>query len=78
MQHPVSFDDQEGSEEDLNNRPSEADRNNDSEISVVEDDDYTKFEKWIEEMFQEALDGVHQDNFIQINALRYKFLHILS
>jgi hypothetical protein len=47
LQHPVSFDDEEGSEEDLNNRPSEADRDNDSEISVVEDDDYTKFEKQV-------------------------------
>ena len=45
LQHAVSFDDDEGSEEDLNNRPSEADHDNDSEISVVEDDDYTKFEK---------------------------------
>ncbi|VAI51266.1 unnamed protein product [Triticum turgidum subsp. durum] len=73
LQHAVSFDDDEGSEEDSNNRPSEADRDNDSEISVVEDDDYTKFEKEVEETFQRALDGVHQDNLIlEINALRYK------
>ncbi|KAF7091956.1 hypothetical protein CFC21_094492 [Triticum aestivum] len=74
LQHAVSFDDDEGSEEDLNNRPSEADRDNDSEISVVEDDDYTKFEKEVEETFQRALDGVHQDNLIlEINALRLSY-----
>uniref|UniRef100_A0A453Q0H8 Translation initiation factor eIF2B subunit epsilon n=3 Tax=Aegilops tauschii subsp. strangulata TaxID=200361 RepID=A0A453Q0H8_AEGTS len=74
LQHAVSFDDDEGSEEDLNNRPSEADHDNDSEISVVEDDDYTKFEKEVEETFQRALDGVHQDNLIlEINALRLSY-----
>jgi hypothetical protein len=45
LQHAVSVDGDVGSEEDLNNHPSEADRDNDSEISVIEDDDYTKFEK---------------------------------
>ncbi|KAM3254553.1 hypothetical protein ACQJBY_048199 [Aegilops geniculata] len=72
LQHAVSVDGDVGSEEDLNNRPSEADRDNDSEISVIEDDDYTKFEKEVEETFQRAVDGVHQDNLIlEINALRY-------
>ena len=45
MQHAISVDDVDGSEEDSSNRPHEADHDNDSEISVVEDDDYTKFEK---------------------------------
>jgi hypothetical protein len=45
LQHAISVDDVDGSEEDLNNRLREADHDNDSEITVVEDDDYTKFEK---------------------------------
>ncbi|KAM3272502.1 hypothetical protein ACQJBY_042566 [Aegilops geniculata] len=74
LQHAVSVDGDVGSEEDLNNRPSEADRDNDSEISVIEDDDYTKFEKEVEETFQRAVDGVHQDNLIlEINALRLSY-----
>ncbi|XP_006648090.2 translation initiation factor eIF-2B subunit epsilon isoform X1 [Oryza brachyantha] len=75
LQHAASFDDDDdGSEDDLNNRPTVLDQDDDSDVSVAEDDDYSKFEKEVEETFQRALDGIHQDNLIlEINALRLSY-----
>uniref|UniRef100_A0A0E0CSY5 Translation initiation factor eIF2B subunit epsilon n=1 Tax=Oryza meridionalis TaxID=40149 RepID=A0A0E0CSY5_9ORYZ len=75
LQHAASFDDDDdGSEDDFKNRPTVLDQDDDSDVSAVEDDDYSKFEKEVEETFQRALDGIHQDNLIlEINALRLSY-----
>uniref|UniRef100_A0A0D9Z000 Translation initiation factor eIF2B subunit epsilon n=1 Tax=Oryza glumipatula TaxID=40148 RepID=A0A0D9Z000_9ORYZ len=75
LQRAASFDDDDdGSEDDFKNRPTVLDQDDDSDVSAVEDDDYSKFEKEVEETFQRALDGIHQDNLIlEINALRLSY-----
>lgn len=45
LQHAGSVDEDDGSEEDLNNRPTVPDQDGDSDVSAVEDDDYIKFER---------------------------------
>uniref|UniRef100_A0A0D9VJY3 Translation initiation factor eIF2B subunit epsilon n=1 Tax=Leersia perrieri TaxID=77586 RepID=A0A0D9VJY3_9ORYZ len=76
LQHAASFDDNDdGSEDEFDNHPTVPDQDDDSDISAVEDDDYSKFEKEVQETFQRALDdGIHQDNLIlEINALRLSY-----
>ncbi|KAM0878894.1 hypothetical protein ACQ4PT_034595 [Festuca glaucescens] len=75
LQHAIAVDDVDGSEEDLNNRLREADHDNDSEISVVEDDDYTKFEKEMEILLK--FEEMCQDITNEFSSLFSKILPYL-